>query len=105
MIMEIQPRPESGLSVRPFVRWGLRGGAVAALIPLLNGVVAASSTGGGPLAVLAAGALVGGGLPVLTVMALSRSRNPLAYIERDLGRARSMLERRLISEDDYQRMK
>jgi hypothetical protein len=103
--MEIQPRPETGLSVGQFVRWGLHGGAAAALIPLLNGVTTISSSALDPLLILVAGTILGGGLPTLVVMALSRSRNPLAYVESSLSRARMMVERRLIDEEDYQRIK
>src|SRR5512143_3600263 len=58
--MAIQPRPESGLSVGRFVRWGVHGGAAAALIPLLIGVSYATGWGGDAAIILAAGTILGG---------------------------------------------
>lgn len=102
--MEIQTSQPTSLSARRFVQWGLRGGALAALAPLLNGVFIAGGWVGDPLVALAAGVILGG-LPALVMTVMRRRRDPLAAVERDLVRARAMVERRLIDEEDYQGLK
>lgn len=102
--MEIQP----SRSIIPwgnlFVRWGLRGGALAALAPLTIGLMA-NVSGGAMLAVLGFGAVVGGALPTIGALMFSRRRISLSFVQGELGRAREMLERRLISEDEYLQLK
>lgn len=102
--MEIQPRRAVTLSGAHFFRWGLRGGALAALVPLLFAITSIAS-GGTAAIVLGTGVAIGGTIPTLIALLVRRPRNTLAHIERELERARMMMERRLIDEDDYQRLK
>jgi hypothetical protein len=103
--MEIQSRPAISPSIARFIRWGLHGGALAALVPLLYGVAVATGWSGDSLVILAGGMVLGGGLPTGIVLALRRRQDRLAHVERDLVRAYTMMEQRLIDKEDYQRLK
>lgn len=103
--MEIQPRRAVALSGANFFRWGLRGGALSALAPLIFYIGSFVGEMATAAIVLGAGVVVGGTIPTVIALLARRPRNTLAHIERELERARMMMERRLIDEDDYQRLK
>lgn len=102
--MEIQPRQEIAPSGSLFVRWGLRGGALAGMASLVVYTVNVT-TSTAPILLLGIGAIIGGAVPAVMAYLLRRRWNPLGQVEIELLRARGLMERRLINEDDYQRIK
>ena len=102
--MEIQPSRSSNPPGQIFVRWGLRGGVLAALAMLMVGV-ASNVSGLATLAVVGVGAGGGGAVALVAALIFRRRKSALSLVENDLERARAMLERRLISEDEYLEIK
>ena len=102
--MAIQPERPAGLSTNLFVRWGLRGAALAALVPLTLGLIADMS-GTMLVAVLGFGAAAGAATLTIGALIFRRRQVTLSNVESELERARSMIERRLISEDEYLHLK
>jgi hypothetical protein len=102
--MEIQPGQPANPPGQLFIRWGLRGGALAALIPLTVGLIA-NISGMAVVATLGFGAVAGAATLTIGALIFRRRQISLNYVENDLQRARSMIERHLISEDEYLHLK
>lgn len=102
--MEIQPGQPANPPGQLFVRWGLRGGALAALGPLALGLIT-NISGTAVVAVLGFGAVVGAATLTAAALLFRRRQISLNYVDNELQRARSMIERRLISEEEYLHLK
>lgn len=103
--MSIQPAPAPAPPGTLFVRWGLRGGGLSAVVPLMLGMLVNDHPGIMTVAVLSVGAAAGAAINVIVAMLLRRGKSALGPVESDLRRARSMMEQRLISEDEYLELK
>lgn len=102
--MGIQPLQPMTPDRNRFVRWGLRGGAVASALPLMAVLTMNTTFETGMLVVTVVG-LIGGLFGAAVAAGVQRGASPMGRFEKELEQARKLLRRELIDEEDYQRLK